>query len=87
MVKANAVSMQPTQLEFGISRKEAIAVLSRIRYGQDSQRILNQSTIWRWCDALGIPSGTREFYESEVNQLKALATHLRRGYLLKDFVK
>ncbi|MBE7385811.1 MAG: hypothetical protein F6J95_031025 [Leptolyngbya sp. SIO1E4] len=63
---------------YGISRNDAITILSQIRY-PGSQRQIGRTTLWRWRDLLGLKPRTQVFYEDEMEQLKEVARHYAFG--------
>jgi hypothetical protein len=61
-----------------VPKKKVIADISLKRWGV-SQRTVNQSTFWRWCDCLEISSNADFFSLSEYKKLLKYALHLRCG--------
>ncbi|MBD2156031.1 hypothetical protein [Leptolyngbya sp. FACHB-16] len=70
-----------------IPRKQVKAELSKERWGACSTRKLDQSTLWRWCDLLGIPTGLNDFTLEEYTQLLRLAQHYRSGGSTKEILE
>lgn len=58
-------------------RSAVVRQLGFVRYGVDDCPI-DQSTLWRWCDALSIPTGQEWFSAEQFALLLLLAKWLRK---------
>ncbi|MBD2019271.1 hypothetical protein H6F43_03625 [Leptolyngbya sp. FACHB-36] len=78
----------------GLFRPQLIRLLSRLRYPQIDKfdQIFNPApqidptTLWLWCDLVGVRTGLDWFSEQECVQLGAIALWLMTGRKKRDFL-